>query len=244
MKSSLSLRRVFSCAVDSIRENAQIYSCLMLIFALGNYIFLRLEKDNPLVFLLHIIGIYVFYYAFVRIHFKKRPIFEMYNFFHSAGKALIILLLSFASVMFLRIGFELLKLFAKSFAVFPEIYGFLSDTYYAVKDWQYTGILLYMFLFAILMFVFFIPFFAWISSVTDKEQSIIFSVLETKDSYTKLFFMYFMLYGILPIILTGIMIAYKVPLIFMCLVSSCYSVIQISVYIQTYLALFDAENKE
>lgn len=238
MKSSLSFRQVWADTICAIRDNLQVFAYFTLLLSIGNYIFLRLESIVPAIAVFHLAAIYVFYYIFVRVYFKQKPIFEKDNFLHSAGKMLIIITLAFAAVMFLRLGFDLLKMFAKSLAVFPDVYGFLADTYAFLKVWKYTNIFLVLILFAILMFTMFIPFFAWISTVIGREQSIVFSVLETKEHYAKLFTMYVTIFGILPFYLASILITSGIPLIIISFISGVFSIFQVVFYIQTYLKLF------
>lgn len=238
MKNDLLLWPLLKSAALSIRNNLQIFSYFALIFALINYVFARIEMSYPDVIWGHLIAAYVFYYFFIRVYFWKKPIFETDNFFRSAGKMLIIILLAFTSVIILKIGFEVLKLFAKSLAVFPDLYGFLADSYAFLREWRYTNIFLFIFLFAVLMFTIFIPGFAWISTIIGKEQSIIFSIAETKEYHGKIFTLYFMLFGILPLFLTGLLIGLHMPLILMCIISAFFSILQIVVYLKMYEILF------
>ena len=237
-RSTLQIKQILFETISSMRENLQIFAYFALIFAIGNYIFIKLENINKSLFWPHLLMIYAFYYAFIRVYFNQKPIFEKNNFIHTAAKMIVIVLLAFASVMFLRLGFELMKFFAKSLIIFPDIYNFLADIYVFLKTWPYTNVFLLMFLFAVLLFTMFIPFFAWISAVIGKEQSIIFSVLETKAYYVKLFAIYFVLYAVMPIILTGIMINLGFPLILMCIISAIFSIFQLVFYLKIYLSLF------
>jgi len=238
MKGNLLFGQILKSAAITVRDNLQIFSCFAAIFALVNYIFARIETNYPTVIWGHLLAAYIFYYSFVRVYFWKKPIFETDNFLRSAGKMLIIVLLAFTAVMFLRISFGILKLFAKSLAVFPDIYNFLFDSYLFLHDWRYTSIFMFLFLFGIMMFTFFIPCFAWISTVIGREQSIVFSVIETKKYYAKIFTLYLVIFGVFPLFLTVVLIGLHLPLIITCFISACFSILQIVIYLKMYEYLF------
>lgn len=238
MKNNLLLWRALVDTGLSIRNNLQLFSYFALLLAVGNYVFLRLESIFSGAIFLHLAAIYVFYYLFIRVYFRKKPIFETDNFLRSIARMLIIIILAFASVMLLRIGFDILKLFAKSLSVFPDVYNFLAGIYAFLKSWPYTNVFLMILIFGILMFTIFIPFFAWISTIIGIEQSIIFSVIETKESYAKLFLIYVTFFGLIPFIFMGFLMSMKTPLIITSIISGIYSIFQIVLYLRIYLILF------
>ena len=241
---SLALKNIFQDTVFSIKENIQAFFYFWLIYGLTNYIFARIEKIDNVFFGIHLFVLYCFFFLFVRAYYNKKPLFDKNIFFLALGKFAVIILLAFFSIVVLKIGMELAFLFAKSLALFPDFYALLVSFYIKFKSSFYALSLAYGISSLILMFTMFIPAFSWVSVVLGSDSSIIFTIIETKGNYTKLFLLYFTLFFLIPIILAKILLLLHIPYLLICLISAAISVLQMVVYIQMHKQLFGSDNEE
>ena len=74
--------------------------------------------------------------------------------------------------------------------------------------------------------------------MTEKDASVIFSVLETKGKYLKIIGFYVIFYLLLPLLVTVLWILMSAPFLFICICSATISVFQIVAYAELYKVLF------
>ena len=65
---------------------------------------------------------YFFYYFFVCFYFRRQPLFSRRRFGNALVRMLAILLLAFAALLALKIGFKILFFLAGTLKAFPEFY--------------------------------------------------------------------------------------------------------------------------
>ncbi len=241
MKNKLSAYSIITSTVESIKNNFLILAHLTMLLCIGNYVFLQLSALKYSIYIPYIVGLYLFYFCFFRIYFKKAKIWDKSVFFHSLGKFVIIILLAFAFLILLKLFLILLYLLAKSFVIFPDFYNFLFTVYHSFIDWEYANIIKFLFLFVFVVFTIGIPYFSWISCVLGKESSITFSILEVKGSYLKLLEVCFLTYVVLPLLFAVPFFAIG-NLYISVAVSSIISVIQTVAYAEIYRHLFCTNN--
>ena len=232
------LTKVWKNSLISVRENSTLLVYMLIILIAGNAVFLNLETLNKNMVFPHLFAMYVFYYAFFRIYFSQKPFGGAENFVRSIAKAIVIFLLGFAMVVGAKAGFGILYYFAKSLAVFPPVYDFLWMVYDFFRNWEYTNIILVVLLFMASAFTFFIPCFAWLAGVLDKDGSIIFSLIETKKYYPAILTLYVLIYGMLPMFVASMILSGFVPAYFGIMISSVLTMIQVVIYAELYKILF------
>jgi len=141
---------------------------------------------------------YFFYYVFVNMYYAQKPIFTSEKIVNSVIKMLVIFALSLAMLIACDLGLKLLKNMAHWLVGFPDIYGFLKDTYLFLKGSVTGQFLIYVPLIFFLTFTFFIPAFSWISSINGNDASVLGAYAKVSGNCLKMFFCLFCLFGLLP----------------------------------------------
>ena len=144
---------------------------------------------------------------------------------------LAILLLAFAALLALKIGFKILFFLAGTLKAFPEFYERLRLAYLGLLVSPYFAWFLPIFMFIILSFTFFIPAFAWISAVIGGDSSITMTFVRTKGNYVRLIVIFLLIYGILPLTIL-VFRGYSAGVV--AAVSALMSLIQIVIYLKDY----------
>jgi len=231
----LSVVNIFTSSFEQIRKNFAVMACFWIMFAAGNYIFFRLDTMFPPIMVAHLFAVYVFSYFFFRVYFNQKPIANFENFIICAAKMLVIFVLSFFAVMVLNIAFRMMYMFAKLLSVYPSVYDFLGGIYHYIKDFSYLPA---AFFFVVLMFTFFIPSFAWLSILREKDGSILFNFLEMKGKYIRVFLCYLVIFGIIPMLINVVVYFLVLPLLSAMAVSSASYIFQLVAYAEMYKILF------
>ena len=144
-----------------------LLSALFFLLAYGAVYYaqkLSISTDLPVMFA-YLVYTYFFYYFFVCFYFRRKPLFSRRRFGNALVRMLAILLLAFAALLALKIGFKILFFLAGTLKAFPEFYEQLRLAYLGLLVSPYFAWFLPVFMFIILSFTFFIPAFAWISAV-------------------------------------------------------------------------------
>ncbi len=214
-------------------RNAPLLALSFFLLAYGAVYFaqaLNISTNLPIVFA-YLVYTYFFYYFFVCLYFKQKILLNKRRFANALIRMVAILLLAFAAVLLLKIGFKILFFLAGTLRAFPELYEQLRNLYLSTLISPYFTWFLSAFIFVILSFTFFIPAFAWISAVIGRDSSITRTFARTKGNYLRLIFMFLLIYGILPLTILlfrsfsgGIVAA----------VSAAMSLIQIIIYLKIY----------
>lgn len=151
-----------------------LLSALFFLLAYGAVYYaqkLSISTDLPVMFA-YLVYTYFFYYFFVCFYFRRKPLFSRRRFGNALVRMLAILLLAFAALLALKIGFKILFFLAGTLKAFPEFYEQLRLAYLGLLVSPYFAWFLPVFMFIILSFTFFIPAFAWISAVIGGDSSI------------------------------------------------------------------------
>ena len=238
MNNDFSLTRILQNSWQAICDNFNIFANMAVLLMACNYLCLYLEDISENFIVLRILWIYVFSYAFLRIYFNERPIFDKEIFLKSLGKMGIILLLEFAAILCLRFILVIAYLGAKSMMIFPDIYQLLQQVYLWSKPMHWMIVLVT--LFVVSCFGFFIPTLAWTGTLLGKDSSILFALIETRSRAAKILLLYMALFVILPISVVALFRTGALPLSIVLFLSSVITIIQLVVYAEMYrsLALF------
>lgn len=232
MDTKLSLRNILWESCLFLRQNYILsLSFFLLAYAAVYYAqALNISTNLPIVFA-YLIYTYFFYYFFVCFYFKQKILLNKRRFANALIRMVAILLLAFATLVILKIGFRILFFLVGTLRAFPEVYEQLRDIYINILMSAYFTWFLSAFVFVILSFTFFIPAFAWISAVIGRDSSITRSFVRTKGNYCRLILMFLLIYGILPLTIL-LFKGYSAGVV--AAVSAAMSLIQIVIYLKIY----------
>lgn len=203
MKKELSIRSLFIDSLQFMGSNLGLLCFLAFLSFAGSYIALWAGMAHNLLYLaFYGVFIYCYYFFFTGLYFEKKPVFTAERFVNSFLKLLVILCLSFLILVIFRTGFNILKHLAMGLAVFPDFFVWLRDCYRYIVSTGIYSIVAYLSVIGLLTFSFFIPGFAWMSAVNDKESSIIGAYSVVKGNFIKTLVVFLLIYGLLPL-LTG-----------------------------------------
>jgi len=141
---------------------------------------------------------YFFYYVFTNLYYNQKPVFTSEKVVNSFIKMLVIFALSLAMLIACDLVLKLLKNMTQWLVGFPDIYELLKKTYHFLKGSVLGQFLIYVSLFFFLTFTFFIPLFAWVSSINGKDDSLWTAYEKTHGNYLKIVLLLFVLFAFLP----------------------------------------------
>lgn len=232
MNQQLPLWQTIKNSFEYMAKNLPIIGCFYIFSFAAIYLIQRFNaSQNLLVMLAYLIYTYLFYYFFVSVYYKQKPLFNRQNFYNSLIRISAILLLAFAALLLTKIGFQLLFLMVKPLKVFPEFYDSLRTTYIGVIQMPYFAYFLYAFMFVILTAIFFIPAFAWVSAIINRDASITMTFVRTKNNFFRLMFLFLLIYGVLPFIT---LISASGSIIMISAISALMTIIQLIIYLNIY----------
>ena len=133
-----------------------LLSALFFLLAYGAVYYaqkLSISTDLPVMFA-YLVYTYFFYYFFVCFYFRRKPLFSRRRFGNALVRMLAILLLAFAALLALKIGFKILFFLAGTLKAFPEFYEQLRLAYLGLLVSPYFAWFLPVFMFIILSFTF------------------------------------------------------------------------------------------
>ena len=145
---------------------------------------------------------YLFYYLFISLYFEQKPIFTSEKLINSIIKAVIIFALSLVVVILGHLTLKLLKYMAEWLIGFPDIYAFLKNTYHFLNASKFGRFLLYIPMILLLTFTFFVPGFAWVSSIRGGDTSLLSAYARTYGNNTKIIGVLLLLYAVLPFVMS------------------------------------------
>ena len=220
-----------------IIRNALIYIRahfrLMLVFFAFSFlgifssVYFKIEGDMLLI-PIYIIYTYILFYAFACAFFEAKPLFNRDRFLKAAGRMAIILVLAFAAIVFLHIGVKFLKFLAYPLHIYPSVYEPARSVYHFVRESVFVQRTI---IFSISTFIFFIPAFAWVSSIVGREDSITAAFFRTKRHYGGLFSLFLIVFGLLPLLSFWIL---DTSMLLAITLSAAFSIFQAAVYFKTY----------
>jgi len=190
-------------------------------------VYFRIE-GNVWLIPLYIVYTYLFFYAFACVFFKTKPYFDRARFFKAAGRMAIILILAFAVIVFLNIGVKFLKFLAYPLQVYPDIYLPARKVYHFIRESVFVQRAI---IFSISTFIFFIPAFAWVSSIVGREDSITAAFFRTKRHYARLFILFLIVFGLLPLLSFWML---NTSMLLAITISAALTVFQAALYFKTY----------
>ena len=176
--------------------------CLFAFFAFSAS-FLSLKyafKHHTLMLISYSIFCYFFYYVFISFYFEQKPLFTSEKIVNSLIKLVVIFAVSLFVIICGHLFLELLKYMARWLIGFPDIYTFLKKFYLFLNASSLGRFLLCIPVIFLLTFTFFIPGFAWISTLNGGDQSLLSSYIKTHGSYIKIALILFVLFGLFPFI--------------------------------------------
>lgn len=232
MNDKLPILPTIKNSFEYIAKNFSVISCFYVFSFAAIYLIQRFNAaQSMLVMLGYLIYTYLFYYFFVSTYFKQRPIFNKQNFYNSIVRISAILLLAFATLLLIKIGFQILFLLVKPLKAFPEFYDSLRANYISFVKWPYFAYFLYMFMFLVLTIIFFIPAFAWVSAIIGRDSSITMAIARAGKNYWRLVLIFVLIYGILPF---AALLFSNSSILVLSALSALFTIIQIVIYLNIY----------
>lgn len=203
MKKELSIRQLFVDSLAFVRDNIPLLTLLAFLSFAGSYLAIRAGiYQNFLMLALYGLYIYFFYFFFVSLYYEQRPILTKEKFIDSFVKMVTILAFSMFVLICGKIGINVLHSLSRYLIGFPDIYSFLRRIYIFILLNPFGKIILYLSVITLLTFSFFIPGFAWISTINGHDNSIISAYAKTHGNLLKTVFTFVILYGILPLVIS------------------------------------------
>lgn len=232
MNAKLPIFLILKNSFEYLFMNLPIIGCFYFFSFAAIYLIQRFNvAQSMLVMLGYLIYTYLFYYFFVSVYFKQKPLFNRQNFYNSIIRISAILLLAFATLLLVKIGFQILFLLVKPLKAFPEFYDYIRMLYISFIKWQYFAYFLYIFMFSILTIIFFIPAFAWISAINGRDSSITMALMRSKNNYWRLCLIFGLIYGILPF---GAVLFSNSSILILAAISALFTIIQLVIYLKIY----------
>lgn len=228
MPQHLSVFQIFHQSYQYIKSHLPSLSLFFVLSFSGIYLLGGFNlMDNPLGGLIYIIYTYLFYFCFVRVYFKRRPLLKKSAFINAFVRALTISLLAFAFLMLLKMLFLFGLWLLSPLEMFPHIQN-LWTNFIASNTFRYV---LYGIMFLLLTTLFYIPALAWVSAVIGRNASITLTFFHTKDNYWRIFLICFIIYGIVPFAIFSLSAnSWLLRAIF----SALFTVIQCVIYLNIY----------
>ncbi len=205
MRKELSIRQLFIASLSFIGKNIPLLTFLTLLSFSGSYLAIRAGiYQNFLMLTLYGLYIYFFYFFFVSLYYAQRPLITKEKFIDSFVKMIVILAFSMFVLICGKIGINILHYLSRYLIGFPDIYSLLRRIYIFILLNPFGKIVLYFGVITLLTFSFFIPGFAWISTINGRDSSIISAYAKTNGNLWKTVLTFLILYGILPLIISFI----------------------------------------
>lgn len=228
MTQHLSVFQIFHQSYQYIKSHLPNLSLFFVLSFSGIYLLGGFNlMDNPLGGLIYIIYTYLFYFCFVRVYFKRRPLLKKSEFINALIRAVTISLLAFAFLMLLKMLLLFGLWLLSPLQIFPYIQNLWSD-FIASNTFRYA---LYGIMFLLLTTLFYIPALAWVSAVIGRNASITLTFFHTKDNYWRIFLICFIIYGIVPFAIFSLSAnSWLLRAIF----SALFTVIQCVIYLNIY----------
>ncbi len=228
MTKHLPIFSIFYHSYLHIKHHLASLSIFFLLSFVGIYLLGGFNlMDNPLGGLIYIIYTYIFYFCFVRVYFKRRPLIKKAEFINALIRAITISLLAFACLMFLKMLLLFGLWLLTPLEIFPHIKNFWAN-FITSQTFRYA---LYGAMFLLLTVLFYIPALAWVSAVIGRNASITLTFFHAKDNYWRIFFICFIIYGLLPF---AIFLLSANSWFLRAFFSALFTVIQCVIYLNIY----------
>lgn len=237
MKKDVSIRQILVDSLGFIGDNTALLGVLALLSFAGSYFSLYIGMARtPLLLLLYGFYIYFFYFLFISLYYAQKPLLNKERIIDSLFKILTILALSMLILICGKISINIMHHLARGLIVFPSLYAALRSIYVFMVTNPYARIIIYLGVITLLSFSFFIPGFAWISSICGKNSSILNAYSKARGNYFKIIAIFVALYGLLPLAtgFAGLSLGYG----FLAILYAIQNIFQIIVYLHLYDRLY------
>ena len=232
---------VFDVFCNSFRYIAENYRTLSIFFILsfaGIYMLGGFNlADNLLGGAVYLLYTYLFYFAFVRVYFKRRPLFKRAEFINALVRIITISLLAFASLMLLETIFLFFLWLLTPLEIFPQITA-VWERFIASNTFRYA---LYGGMFLFTTIIFYIPALAWISAVIGRNASITLTFFHTRNNYLRIFLICFIVYGLLPF---GIFMLSSNSWALRAIFTALFTIIQCVIYLHIYEFFYKVKKRK
>ena len=246
MKKEMSVRQIFIDTLEFIGNNKIILCFMTFLSFIGSYVIAStdISLKNPFFAFLYALYIYAFYYLFVGLYCQKKPLITKENIVDSVIKLIVIATLSLFILICGKICFHILYIIGKNLSGFPDLYYILRSVYRFMINHPSLKFVVYLGITTLLSISCFIPGFAWVATIDNKDNSIISAYARVKGSYLKVIATTFILFGVMPLFVGFIEL--KSSIIIMSLMHSILAVFQIVAYLQIYDKFYpdDEENNQ
>lgn len=228
MTKRLPVYRIFKQSFAYMTANYQILGLFCGLSFLGIYMLGGFNlTDNLIGGAFYLLYTYLFYFIFVRVYFKRRPLFKQAEFLNALVRIITISLLAFASLMLLETIFLFFLWMLTPLEVYPHITS-LWERFVASHTFRYA---LYGGMFLFTTIIFYIPALAWVSAVIGRNASITLTFFHTKDNYLRIFLICFIVYGLLPF---AIFVLSANSWLLRALFTAFFTIIQCVIYLHIY----------
>lgn len=228
MTKRLPVYSIFKQSFAYMIANYQMLSLFCGLSFLGIYMLGGFNlTDNLIGGAFYLLYTYLFYFIFVRVYFKRRPLFKKDEFLNALVRIITISLLAFASLMLLETIFLFFLWLLTPLEVYPHITS-LWERFVASNTFRYA---LYGGMFLFTTIIFYIPALAWVSAVIGRNASITLTFFHTKDNYLRIFLICFIVYGLLPF---AIFILSANSWLLRALFTAFFTIIQCVIYLHIY----------
>lgn len=229
----LSVRSLFVDSLGFIGNNVPLLFVLTIFSFGGSYLAGKFGAyKNISGFLLYGIFIYFFYFFFVSLYFAQKPLITKEKFVDSLIKFATVVAFSFFILLCGKLGINLLRYLSRNLIGFPDIYEFIRQTYIFLVLNPYAKVLLLFGAVILLSFSFLIPSFAWVSTINNRDSSIISAFYKVRGNYLKSIFVFVLLFAFFPLIISIIGLSVSSFVLFA--LHSVLTVFQIIVYLRLY----------
>ncbi len=233
MLKKLSIRQLFIDSLGFIGNNIPLLGVLTIFSFIGSYCGKNFGVyANRLAFLVYALYIYFFYFFFVSLYFGQKPLLTKEKFVDSVIKLICIFAFSFFVLLCGHLAIGILRYCSRYLIGFPDIYSFLRETYIFLALNPYAKILIFAGIITLLTFSFFIPGFAWISTINNRDNSVLTAYYKVGGNYIKVLMVCLLMFCIFPLLISAIGV--NTSLFVLSCLHALLTVFQIVVYLHMY----------
>lgn len=233
MRNKLSIRQLFIDTLGFIGNNIPLLGVLTIFSFIGSYFGKNFGVySNRLAFLVYALYIYFFYFFFVSLYFAQKPLITKEKFVDSVIKLICIFAFSFFVLLCGHFAIGFLRYCSRYLIGFPDIYSFLRETYIFLALNPYAKILIYAGIIVLLTFSFFIPGFAWVSTVNNKDNSILTAFDKVRGNYIKVVIVCLLIFCLFPLLISIIGLNSSIWLL--SIFHALLTIFQLVAYLQLY----------
>ena len=233
MRKKLSIRQLFIDTLGFIGNNLPLLGVLTIFSFIGSYFGKNFGVySNRLAFLVYALYIYFFYFFFTSLYFTQKPLITKEKFVDSIIKLICIFAFSFFVMLCGHFAIGFLRYCSRYLIGFPDIYSLLRETYIFLALNPYAKILIYAGIIVLLTFSFFIPGFAWVSTVNNKDNSILTAFDKVRGNYIKLVIVCLLVFCLFPLLVS--IIGLNTSIVILSVFHALLTIFQLVTYLHLY----------